>query len=151
MVQKPQVAVPTPVVSRPESEASDTGMSGGLHAPLSEPRSRSKSPGARGRKRRSGKTSVYLEGLDKSGLSVDIDELLLEFNWDGQRKIDQLRADVKKELSRVESSNVVVNVEGDDRVEQLSILLDKAIKECEDMDGLLTLYAVELTVWIRAC
>lgn len=78
-------------------------------------------------------------------MSVDIEDLLQEFNWDAQGRIDQLKADVRKELSRVESSNVVVNVGGDDRIDQLSVLLDQAIKECEEMDGLLTLYAVELT------
>jgi len=79
-------------------------------------------------------------------MTVDIEELLQEFNWDAKGKIDQLKADVRKELSRVESNNVIINVDGDDRIEQLSVLLDQAIKECEEMDGLLTLYAVELTV-----
>lgn len=77
---------------------------------------------------------------------MDIDSLLQEFNWDGNKKLEDLKKDVKKELGRVESSNVVINLDHDDRVEQLSELLDHAITECEEMDGLLTLYAVELTV-----
>jgi hypothetical protein len=156
MIKKPQTPVPTAIVSPPPQEEPL-----GVQAPTSRQlplqdgaslqapqlsRSRSRSPGGRGRGRRTTRTSTYLEGLDKSGLSVDIDELLQEFSWDGQQKIDQLQADVKKELSRVESSNVVVSVDGDDRIGHLSALLDKAIQECEEMDGLLTLYAVELSV-----
>ncbi|KAI5777491.1 exocyst complex component Sec3-domain-containing protein [Geopyxis carbonaria] len=133
----PSVVVPTP----PNQFSQVPALN-----PPEEPRSRSRSPArTRERKRRSIKPSMYLEGLDKSKMTVDIEELLQEFSWDGQRKVDELTVDVKKELSRVESSNVVINIDDDDRVEQLSELLDQAIKECEEMDGLLTLYAVELT------
>ena len=113
---------------------------------VNEPaRLRAKSPAAPMERKRS-LTSSYLQGLDRSSLTVDIDELLAEFKWDGKKKLDELKMDVKKELGRVESSNVVINLDHDDRVEQLAELLDQAIKECEEMDGLLTLYAVELTV-----
>ncbi|KAL7269834.1 hypothetical protein RUND412_007483 [Rhizina undulata] len=107
-------------------------------------RSRSKSPNTKTRKRKSNKSSL-LEDLDTSNVAVDIEELLKEFNWDGRGKIEVLEADIKKELANVESRNVIINNQGDDRIEELSVLLDKAIKECEEMDGLLTLYAVELT------
>jgi hypothetical protein len=97
--------------------------------------------------RRSAKVTGYLENLDRSGLSVDIEELLVEFKWDSQTKLEHLEADVKKELSRVESSNLVINQDGgNDKIDQLSGILNDAIKECENMDALLTLYAVELTV-----
>jgi hypothetical protein len=49
-------------------------------------------------------------------------------------------------MARMQSSNVVVSMDDDDRINQLSELLDKAIQECEEMDSLLTLYAVELSV-----
>ncbi|CCX33919.1 Similar to hypothetical protein [Tuber melanosporum Mel28]; acc. no. XP_002836603 [Pyronema omphalodes CBS 100304] len=51
----------------------------------------------------------------------------------------------REPMARVESSNVVVSMDDDDRINQLSELLDKAIQECEEIDGLLTLYAVELS------
>jgi len=148
MIRKPTFPPTTPVVSPPAGEPSVGALTekpsvpgaGSLQAPKGTIRTRSRS-----RKRRSTKPS-YLHGIDKSGMTVDIEELLQEFNWDAKGKIDQLKADVRKELSRVESNNVIINVDGDDRVEQLSVLLDQAIKECEEMDGLLTLYAVELTV-----
>lgn len=148
MIRKPTFPPTTPIVSppadepameAPEGKSSPPGA-GSLQAPNGPTRARSRS-----RKRRSNKSS-YLQGIDKSGMTVDIEELLQEFNWDAKGKIDQLKADVRKELSRVESNNVIINVDGDDRIEQLSVLLDQAIKECEEMDGLLTLYAVELTV-----
>jgi hypothetical protein len=155
MIRKPTLPTPAvPTVLPPPNEPSvevqyprgrelkNDGMT--LQAPPGPSRTRSKS---RGLRRRSSAKTSYLDGIDKTGMSVDIEELLQEFNWDAHGKIDQLKSDVRKELSRVESSNVVAGVDGDDRVEQLAALLDEAIKECEEMDGLLTLYAVELTVW----
>lgn len=112
--------------------------------PLRKPRSRSKSP-CPSMLIQQCNISTYLEDLDKSSLSLDLNTLLQEFGWDWHKKVDELQLDVKKELARVESSNVTINVDGDGRVEQLSALLDKAVEECEAMDGLLTLYAVELT------
>ncbi|CCX14306.1 exocyst complex component Sec3-domain-containing protein [Pyronema domesticum] len=155
MIKKPpQTSVPTAIVSPPKDTPSDeptepkeksslpTSIEA-LHAPAQRPRSRS--PGTRSRRRQSMKSSTYLDGLDRSKLSMDIDALLQEFHWNGQNKLDVLQADVRKELARVESSNVVVSMDDDDRINQLSELLDKAIQECEEMDGLLTLYAVELS------
>lgn len=156
VTKKPQTPVPTAVVSPPPLHPGEAAQGtrqlayqddASLQAPQPT-RNRSRSPGTRGRKRRSTKASKYLDGFDKSQLSLDIDDMLEEFNWDSAGKVDLLQADVKKELSRVESRNVVVSVDGDQRIEFLSELLDRAIQECEDMDGLLTLYAVELSVWV---
>ncbi|KAI5841518.1 exocyst complex component Sec3-domain-containing protein [Morchella snyderi] len=108
------------------------------------PRSRSRSPNTKGRKRKSAKSS-YLDDVDTSRVTVDLEDLLHEFNWDGRGKVDELEASIKKEIATVESTNIIIHSDGDDRVEDLSVLLDKAIKECEEMDALLTLYAVELT------
>lgn len=109
------------------------------------PRSRSRSPNTKARKRKSAKSS-YLDDVDTSRVTVDLEELLHEFNWDGRGKVDELEASIKKEIATVESSNIIIHSDGDMRVDDLSVLLDKAIKECEEMDALLTLYAVELTV-----
>lgn len=109
------------------------------------PRSRSRSPNTKARKRKSNKSS-YLDDVDTSRVTVDLEELLHEFNWDGRGKVDDLETNIKKEIATVESSNIIIHSDGDMRVDDLSTLLDKAIKECEEMDALLTLYAVELTV-----
>lgn len=109
------------------------------------PRSRSRSPNTKARKRKSTKSS-YLDDVDTSRVTVDLEELLHEFNWDGRGKVDELETSIKKEIATVESSNIVIHSDGDMRVDDLSALLDKAIRECEEMDALLTLYAVELTV-----
>lgn len=109
------------------------------------PRTRSRSPNTKARKRKSTKSS-YLDDVDTSRVTVDLEELLHEFNWDGRGKVDELETSIKKEIATVESSNIIIHSDGDMRVDDLSALLDKAIKECEEMDALLTLYAVELTV-----
>lgn len=109
------------------------------------PRSRSRSPNTKARKRKSTKSS-YLDDVDTSRVTVDLEELLHEFNWDGRGKVDELETSIKKEIATVESSNIIIHSDGDMRVDDLSALLDKAIRECEEMDALLTLYAVELTV-----
>lgn len=108
-------------------------------------RSRSRSPNTKARKRKSVKSS-YLDEVDTSRVTVDIEELLREFNWDPQGKVDALETKIKKEIADVEAGNVIVNTDGDARIQELSNLLDKAIEECDGMDALLTLYAVELTV-----
>ncbi|CUS08777.1 unnamed protein product [Tuber aestivum] len=107
-------------------------------------RSRSRSPIAKGRKRRSVKSS-FLSDVDTSRVTVDIEELLNEFNWDPQGKVDALESKIRKEIAEVEAKDVIVNTDGDPRIEELSNLLDRAIQECDEMDSLLTLYAVELT------
>ncbi|TGZ82072.1 hypothetical protein EX30DRAFT_214145 [Ascodesmis nigricans] len=110
-----------------------------------EPRERPQSLNPIGEKKQGKKTSSILEKINKTGLSIDLEAMLDEFQWDANKSLDQLQADVKKELSQVESNNVIVNLDHDGRVDQLSSMLDKAIKECEEMDALLTLYAVELS------
>jgi len=93
----------------------------------------------------------YTASVDLTNLNVDIEAMLEEFEWDGRKKrIDALEADVKKELAKVESGNIWLNEDedktaGEERVQELSRLLDRAVKDCEELDGLLTLYAVELT------
>lgn len=112
----------------------------------SQSRARAESAAKKKEAARERKKSVYLQKINKTGLSVDLEELLDEFNWNAEKSLDQLYAEVKAELGRVESSNVVVNLDRDDRVDQLASILDEGIKECELMDGLLTLYSVELSV-----
>ncbi|KAI5809017.1 exocyst complex component Sec3-domain-containing protein [Peziza echinospora] len=97
------------------------------------------------KQRKESGTDSVLDELDTSQLSFQIDEVLKEFNWDWRGKVENLEADIKKELATVEAKNVLINPGGDERLEELSRLFDQAIEECEGLDGLLTLYAVELT------
>lgn len=86
-----------------------------------------------------------LDDLDTSHLSFQIDQVLKEFNWDWRGKVENLEADIRKELAAVEAKNVLINPGGDERLDELSKMFDDAIEQCEALDGLLTLYAVELT------
>ncbi|KAF8473326.1 exocyst complex component Sec3-domain-containing protein [Kalaharituber pfeilii] len=105
---------------------------------------RSMSPTLRQRKHRVAKESV-LDEIDTSQLTFNVDKVLKEFNWDWRGKVDILESDIRKELVAVEAKNVLINPGGDERLEELSKLFDEAIEQCENLDGLLTLYAVELT------
>lgn len=86
-----------------------------------------------------------LDDLDTSQLSFHVDHILNEFSWDWRGKVENLEADIRKELATVEAKNVLINPGGDERLGELSKLFDDAIEQCEALDGLLTLYAVELT------
>lgn len=91
----------------------------------------------------------FLDNFDTSTLDVDISAALKEFNWDGGGRVDALEDKIKTALEDVESKNVIVSTdEGENfrKVKELEHYLDDAIRECEQLDGLLTLYAVELTV-----
>lgn len=109
--------------------------------------SRSQSPSSKLRKWGAPNvTFKCLDGLDTSVLSVNLEAVLEELKWDGRDKVETLEASLKNELSQVESSNVIIGTDEDNRVHELSGLLDDAIQGCEEIDSLLTLYAVELSV-----
>ncbi|KAJ5363995.1 uncharacterized protein N7496_009708 [Penicillium cataractarum] len=119
-------------------------------------RTRSPSPGAqsRRRKRREDHTIKYCQslGIDPSvldGRGIDFDDILTDLGWNGrlgdEQKIEDLEADVRREIGRVEATSWLGNLEQQEgKVEQLAVLIDKTIEECEELDGLLTLYSHEL-------
>lgn len=119
-------------------------------------RARSPSPGAqsRRRKRREDNTIKYCQalGIDPSvldGRGIEFDEILTDLGWNGrlsdEQKIEDLEADVRREIGRVEATSWLGNLEQQEgKVEQLAALIDKTIEECDELDGLLTLYAHEL-------
>lgn len=121
-----------------------------------ESRTRSPSPGAQGRrrKRREDHTIKYCLslGIDPSvldGRGIDFDDILTDLGWNGrlgdEQKIEDLEADVRREIGRVEATSWLGNLEQQEgKVEQLAVLIDKTIEECEELDGLLTLYSHEL-------
>lgn len=123
-----------------------------------ESRSRTPSPAAQGRRRRRREdhTLKYCQilGIDAAvldGRGIDFDEILTDLGWNGrlsdEQKIEDLEADVRREIGRVEATSWLGNLEQQEgKVEQLAVLIDKTIEECEELDGLLTLYSHELNV-----
>ncbi|KAJ5278869.1 hypothetical protein N7478_004241 [Penicillium angulare] len=118
-------------------------------------RSRSPSPAARGRRRRREDNTVkYCQalGIEPSvldGRGIDFDDILTDLGWNGrlndEQKIEDLEADVRREIGRVEATSWLGNLEQQEgKVEQLAVLIDRTIEECEELEGLLTLYSHEL-------
>lgn len=122
-------------------------------------RSRSRSPGAQAEKRRKKKSdnsAKYLNalGIDPSileGRGAEFDSVLTELGWNGRlnddKKIEELEADVRREIGRVQAGSWLGHMEQQEgKIEQLSKMFDRCAEECEELDGLLTLYAHELNV-----
>lgn len=107
-------------------------------------------------KRRSDHTAKYATalGIDPSlleGATVDLESVLADFGWGSEdlstKKVDDLQASIRREIGRVEAGSWLGHLEQkDERVEMVDKMLDKAIAECDVLDGLLTLYGVELGV-----
>ncbi|KEF55064.1 uncharacterized protein A1O9_08717 [Exophiala aquamarina CBS 119918] len=83
------------------------------------------------------------------GRGADFNELLTEFGWDGRlsnhRKVEDFETEIRREIGRAQASGWLGHVEQQEsKVQELAKSFDKAIAECEELDGLLTLYAHEL-------
>ena len=121
--------------------------------------SRPKSPTSqaeRRRKRREDNTAKYCNALNVDpslleGQGADFDEILTDLGWNGKleedKKIEDLEADIRREIGRVQASSWLGHLEQQEgKVDQLGKLFEKTIEECEELDGLLTLYSHELNV-----
>ncbi|KMP05161.1 hypothetical protein CIRG_04842 [Coccidioides immitis RMSCC 2394] len=92
-------------------------------------------------------------GIDHSllnGRGVDFDHILTDLGWDGKLKdgktADDLETDIRREIGRVQASSWLGHLESQEgQVNGLAQLFDRAIEECEELDGLLTLYSHELS------
>ena len=112
----------------------------------------------RRRKRPSNYAAKYAKalGIDPSlleGRTSELESVLGEFGWGEEEKSKptylELHEDLQRELASIETGKWLGTLnQNDDRVGQVSKLLDKAIAECDELDGLLTLYNVELSVRI---
>ncbi|KAJ5807995.1 hypothetical protein N7474_009264 [Penicillium riverlandense] len=122
---------------------------------ITDDRSRTPSPSGQGRRRRrQDNTLKYCQALGieigiLDGRAIDFDDILSELGWNGrlsdEKRIEDLEADVRREVGRVEAVSWLGNLEQQDgKVEQLAKLIDKTVEECEELDGLLTLYSHEL-------
>ena len=110
---------------------------------------------ARRRKRRSTQQAKYLSilGVDASlfeGRGLDFEMALDDFGWNSgelsPKNIDALETEIRREISRVEAGSWLGHLDQkDERVEAVEKLLDRAIAECDELEGLLTVYNVELS------
>lgn len=93
-------------------------------------------------------------GVDPSvlgGRGSEVVEFWEQFGWVGDgirtKNIDQMQEEIDRELNKVQAGGWLAKLdEEDDRIEAVKSGLDKCIDECDELDGLLTLYSVELSV-----
>ena len=93
-------------------------------------------------------------GIDTSVVHnqhTEFENVLTDFNWDANllqiKQVDVLKTNLRRDIARLEAGSWLGNSEHkDDRVATVETLLDRAIAECDEMEGLLTLYSVELSV-----
>lgn len=119
-------------------------------------KSRTLSPSPGRRRRREDNTIKYCEalGIDPKvldGRGANFDDILTDLGWSGRltddKRVEDLEADVRREIGRVEATSWLGNLEQQEgKVDHLARLIDKTIEECDELDGLLTLYAHELNV-----
>ncbi|RMJ28873.1 Exocyst complex component Sec3 [Aspergillus sp. HF37] len=155
-VEVTQAAVEEATVAAAEPEEQPRDSSRAAVKVDSEERTRSVSPSPQGgrRKRREDNTIKYCQALGieprvLDGRGVNFDDILTDLGWSGRlgddKRIEDLEADVRREIGRVEATSWLGNLEQQEgKVDQLARLLDKTIEECDELDGLLTLYAHEL-------
>jgi len=95
--------------------------------------------------------SLGIDPIILSGRGNDLVSAWDEFGWVGEgvhtKNIDQMRDEIERELNKVQAGGWLSRFEEEDeRVEAIQKGLDKCIDECDELDGLLTLYLVELGV-----
>jgi exocyst complex component 1 len=113
------------------------------------------------RKRKSDNSAKYLNalGIDPvilEGRGTEFDSVLTELGWNGRlsddKKVEELEADVRREIGRVQAGSWLGHMEQQEgKIDQLSKMFDRCAEECEELDGLLTLYAHELNVGSFIC
>ncbi|OCT48229.1 exocyst complex component Sec3 [Cladophialophora carrionii] len=115
---------------------------------------RSASPQKRRRQRLEAEVEKHCTGLGidprlTDGEGADLDELMTQLGWEGKLAeddhVDKYETDIHREIGRAQASGWLGHVEQQEsKVLELATAFDKAIAECEELDGLLTLYAHEL-------
>ncbi|KAL8726849.1 MAG: hypothetical protein Q9166_006465 [cf. Caloplaca sp. 2 TL-2023] len=161
-----QAAVPTVTVDSPpqkptlpvQTQHLDQTPSSPYDAPKPEPEKPvppDKPADEQRRKRKSDHSAKYAKSLAVdpqilAGRTFDIETSLNDFGWGeeiSQRcTYEELQASVRKELARAEAGGWLNAIEqNDDRIVALGGMMDRVIAECEELDGLLTLYGVELS------
>lgn len=153
----PSVTISSPLSPTPAIEVTQIEQAA-LPVPSDEPTAQKATPEPeiRRKKRRSNQqiTNIANLGIDPSLIDeqgVEFEGLLTELGWGSNelsaKKIDALEGDIKREIARVEAGSWLNHLEQkDERVETVERMLDRAIAECDELEGLLTLYNVELGV-----
>lgn len=105
---------------------------------------------------RSPQHEKYLAALDidrslLEGKGLDFEQMLSSSGWGTDvlqpKKLALLEQDIRREQGRVEAGSWLSHTDAarEERVTYVENLLDKAIAECDELEGLLTLYRVELS------
>ena len=94
--------------------------------------------------------SLGIDPMVLEGKGLDFETTLTDFGWGSSilqpKHLENLENDMKREIGRVEAGSWLGHMDSkDDRVDMVDKMLDRAIAECEELDGLLTLYSVELS------
>lgn len=107
-------------------------------------------------KRRPAKHSKGLAtlGIDPiifQGKEIRFENVLAEVGWEDdnshKKSIEEIENNLRRDIGRLEAGSWLDHTgQRDERVEIVKGMLDRAISECEEMEGLLTLYSVELGV-----
>ncbi|OCK76882.1 hypothetical protein K432DRAFT_334895 [Lepidopterella palustris CBS 459.81] len=153
----PSVTVSSPMSPGPRTKLADAAARAQSRSPSPEkPKTQAENETeVRKQKRRSNHQARYLSklGIDPNileGRGLDFESTLIDFGWGSSelqsKKIDLLEADIRREIGRVEAGSWLGHLEQkDERVEAVERMLDRAIAECDELEGLLTLYNVELS------
>jgi hypothetical protein len=122
--------------------------------PASPDKTRSRSPARKRRQRQEAEIEKHCTvlGIDPrvlEGRGADFNDLLTEFGWEGslpeERRIEDLEAEVRREIGRAQATGWLGHIEQQEsKIQELARSFEKAIEECEELDGLLTLYSHEL-------
>lgn len=151
----PSVTISSPLSPAPAVPAAEVEETA-LPVPSDKPAAQKSSaePEVRRKKRRSNQqiTNIANLGIDPSLIDeqgVEFEGLLTELGWGSHelsaKRIEALEGDIKREIARVEAGSWLNHLEQkDERVETVERMLDRAIAECDELEGLLTLYNVEL-------
>ena len=117
-------------------------------------KARSRSPGRRRRQRQQAGIDKYCGGLGIDSKILDSRggdylDMLEEFGWDGrlvdEHNAENLTADLRREIGRAQATGWLGHIEQqDEKIKELGKAFDKVIEECEELDGLFTLYSHEL-------
>ncbi|KAF4637967.1 hypothetical protein G7Y89_g123 [Cudoniella acicularis] len=153
--QKPADAIPEVKITVPESRRPNS-----VEGPLPQAQDGNATEKSKGRDvRRPKPVSETMQkelaslGVDPSilaGRGSDLVEAWEQFGWVGEgirtKNIDQMQEEMERELNKIQAGGWLTRLdEEDERVEAIKQGLDKCIDECDELDGLLTLYSVELS------
>lgn len=92
---------------------------------------------------------INVDPLMLNGADIDFQSCLSTYGWGDDlvevEQLEHMQQDLQREIGRVEASSWLDHLEQkDDRVATVDKLLDRVIAECDELDGLLTIYSVEL-------